>query len=145
MSKSVEPNQKPTGSTEVPDIVLEAVEEYLFCGALVDNSPDSAVSEGVNENLKEELGPELAALSSKEQNLPPLVFTPKTKQSEVDTALSHEKTSHNSAVLLLSSFNAVSIGEHLQRKRSASFVSSKRNQKNLTTLQTLTSRFSEKA
>jgi len=55
------PKQKPTGSTEVPDIVLEAmrvkeiVEMHLFCR-----------SEGVNENLEEELGPELAALSSKE-------------------------------------------------------------------------------
>jgi len=45
--------QKPTGSAEVSDIVLEAmrfkepVEKHLFCGALVDNSPDSTVSEGV--------------------------------------------------------------------------------------------------
>jgi len=39
--------QKPTGFTEVPEIV------------------DSAVPEMVNENLEEELGPELAVLSSK--------------------------------------------------------------------------------
>ena len=42
------PKQKSTGSTDVPDIILEAmrvkeaVEEHLFCGAFADSSPDSA-------------------------------------------------------------------------------------------------------
>jgi hypothetical protein len=50
--------QKPTGSTEVPDIVLEemrvkeAVEEHLLFEALVKNSPDSTVPDGINENLE---------------------------------------------------------------------------------------------
>ena len=78
MSKSVrqahskaEPNWFHKGS----DIVLETmrlkevVEEHLFRGALVDNSADSASREGVNENLEEHLGHELAALSSKEKTL----------------------------------------------------------------------------
>jgi hypothetical protein len=63
--------------------VKEAVEEHLFCGALIDNSPASAVTEGFDENLEEECGPEFAALFSKEQDLPLLLFTPKTKRSQV--------------------------------------------------------------
>jgi len=60
------PKQKRTGITEIADIVLEAmrvketVEEHHFCGAIDDNSASSAVPEGVNENLDEELGPQLA-------------------------------------------------------------------------------------
>jgi hypothetical protein len=64
--------------------VKEAVEEHLFCEALVDNWPDSAVPERINQNLEEELGPELAVLSSKQQNPPPFLFTPKKKRSKVD-------------------------------------------------------------
>jgi hypothetical protein len=41
--------------------VKEAVEEHLFCRALVDSSQDRCT----NENLEEELGPELTAFSSK--------------------------------------------------------------------------------
>jgi hypothetical protein len=37
--------------------VKEAVQEHQFCGAFADNSPDSDVPQGVNENLEEELGP----------------------------------------------------------------------------------------
>ena len=69
---------------QVPDIVLEAKRVKEVCEALVDNSPDSAVPEGVNENLEEELGPELDVLSSKQQNPPPLLYTPKTKRSKVE-------------------------------------------------------------
>jgi hypothetical protein len=32
--------------------VNKAVEEHLFCGAIVDNSPGSAVPAGANENLE---------------------------------------------------------------------------------------------
>jgi hypothetical protein len=77
------PKQKRTSCPDVPDIffleamrVKKTTEEHLFeeilstilwssCRQLL----ISAVPEGVNENLEEELGPELTAFSSKEQNL----------------------------------------------------------------------------
>jgi len=45
------PNKKPTGSTEVPDVVLEAM--WLKDAIDLDNSPGSSVTEEVNENLQE--------------------------------------------------------------------------------------------
>jgi hypothetical protein len=45
--------------------VKEPVEDHLSCGAFVDNSSGSTVPEVVNKKLEEELGPELATLSSK--------------------------------------------------------------------------------
>jgi hypothetical protein len=61
--------------------VEETVEEYHFCGALVDQSPDSTVTEGVNENLEENLRPEIAALFSKERN--PFFFCLLPKRSDL--------------------------------------------------------------
>jgi len=49
--------------------IKEAVEEYLFCGALIDKSPDRVISEEVNENLEDELGPEPSVLVPKQNDL----------------------------------------------------------------------------
>ena len=62
--------------------VKEAVEEHLFCGALVDNSPRQCCSKRIHDNLEKELGPELSALSSKQKNPPPLCS--QTRRSKVD-------------------------------------------------------------
>jgi hypothetical protein len=54
-----------------------------FLGPLVDNFPGSTVLQGVNENLEEEIRPEVAASSSKQKDSPRL-RTRKTKWSNVD-------------------------------------------------------------
>jgi len=52
-----------TGSAQVLAIAAETAKELFFCEALVDHSSRSGVPERVNQDLEEELGPEIASSS----------------------------------------------------------------------------------
>jgi len=65
--------QKPTGSTVIPKIVQDPLNEHLFTGAVVDNIEEEMAIEGMQEELELEAGPPLK---------PAMLVAPPTKRSQ---------------------------------------------------------------